>query len=35
MGLSEFNISEHGLTIGEKLEEITGILGWSTLRAPN
>jgi circadian clock protein KaiC len=32
MGLHGFVISEHGLTIGNKLEEISGLLGWSALR---
>ncbi len=33
MGLHEFIISEQGLAIGDKLEGIAGLLGWSALRA--
>ncbi len=33
MGLHAFTITEHGLTIGDKLEGIAGLLGWSALRA--
>jgi circadian clock protein KaiC len=32
MGLYSFNISEHGVAIGDKLEGIVGLLGWSALR---
>jgi circadian clock protein KaiC len=32
MGLHRFTIGEHGLTIGDELEEVTGLLGWSALR---
>ncbi len=31
----EFNIGRDGLAIGEPLEDVTGVLGWSALRAPN
>jgi circadian clock protein KaiC len=31
----QFDIGEHGLTIGTKLGGVTGVLGWSALRAPD
>jgi hypothetical protein len=33
--LYQFEIGEHGPTIGDKLEGVTGVLGWSVLRAAN
>ncbi len=33
--LYQFEIGEHGPTIGDKLEGVTGALGWSALRAAN
>jgi circadian clock protein KaiC len=33
MGLHEFDISERGLTIGDRLEASSGSLGWTALRA--
>ena len=32
-GLYEFDIDEHGLTIGPAVEASSGTLGWSALRA--
>ena len=31
-GVWEFTVGEHGLAIGDKLEGLTGILGWTALR---
>ena len=31
-GLREFEIGPQGPTVGEKLEGLTGVLGWSALR---
>ncbi len=31
----QFEIGEDGLVIGNKLEGVTGVLGWSALRAAN
>lgn len=31
-GLRQFKIDEHGVTISDKLEGVTGLLGWSALR---
>jgi circadian clock protein KaiC len=31
-GVYSFAIDGHGLTIGDKLEDVTGVLGWSALR---
>jgi circadian clock protein KaiC len=31
-GLRQYTITEQGLTIGSKLEDVTGLLGWSALR---
>jgi circadian clock protein KaiC len=31
-GLHEVRIDEHGLTIGQQLDNVTGILGWTQLR---
>jgi len=31
-GLRQYDISDHGLVVGEKLEGLTGVLGWSALR---
>ncbi len=33
MGLYQFDIGDHGLTIGDQLEHTTGTLGWGPLRA--
>jgi circadian clock protein KaiC len=35
MTLSSFTITDHGITIGDKLEGVTGRLGWSALRTPD
>ncbi|WP_307857988.1 ATPase domain-containing protein [Actinoplanes auranticolor] len=32
--LHEFDIDEHGMKVGPALQEVTGTLGWSALRAP-
>ena len=32
MGLHELRIDDHGLTIGQQLDNVTGILGWTQLR---
>ncbi len=32
MGLHEVRIADHGLTIGQQLDNVTGILGWTQLR---
>ena len=32
MGLHSFTIAERGMTIGDRLEGTTGLLGWSALR---
>lgn len=31
-GLRQFEIDGNGFTVGDKLEDITGVLGWSALR---
>jgi len=31
-GLWQFKVGEHGLTVGEQLTGLTGVLGWSALR---
>ena len=31
-GLRQFEIGAHGMVIGDKLESLTGVLGWSALR---
>ena len=31
-GIWEFAIDEHGFAIGDKLEGLTGLLGWTALR---
>ena len=31
-GLWQFEVGEHGLTVGEQLTGLTGVLGWSALR---
>jgi hypothetical protein len=31
-GVFEYVIDEHGLTIKDRLEGVTGVLGWSALR---
>ncbi len=31
----QIEIGEHGIAIGETLTDVSGVLGWSTLRAPN
>jgi len=35
MSLNQYTIGDHGVTIGAKLEGVTGVLGWSALRAPD
>jgi circadian clock protein KaiC len=32
MGLHEVHIDDHGLSIGERLDNVTGMLGWTQLR---
>ncbi len=32
-GVFEYVIDSHGLTIKERLEGVTGVLGWSALRS--
>jgi hypothetical protein len=31
-GVFEYVIDQHGLTIKDRLEGVTGVLGWSALR---
>ena len=31
-GLWQFTVGEHGLTVGDQLTGLTGVLGWSALR---
>lgn len=31
----QFHITDTGVTIGPKLDSITGVLGWTALRSPN
>jgi circadian clock protein KaiC len=32
MDLTSYTITDHGVTIGERIEHVTGVLGWSALR---
>ena len=31
-GVYQFEVDEHGFSVGDKLEDVTGVLGWSVLR---